>query len=69
MKTAKRKGGACLRVADLARTFNLAEWTVRRLLDVGVIPGATRFARGMWRIDPAAMPEIRAALKDAGYVK
>lgn len=56
-----------LRVRELAEALGLPAWTVRRLLALGKIPGATRYPRGHWRLPAERLPDARKALREAGY--
>jgi DNA-binding transcriptional MerR regulator len=56
-----------LTIGDVARLFDVAPWQVRRLFERALVPQARRV--GAYRIiDPADLPTIEGALREAGYL-
>jgi DNA-binding transcriptional MerR regulator len=56
-----------LTIGAVADQFGVAAWQVRRLFERGILPPADRV--GAYRvINPADLPKIGAALRQAGYL-
>jgi DNA-binding transcriptional MerR regulator len=53
--------------ATVAKKFGVKTWQVRRLYEKGLLAEPSR--AGQYRlIDPADLPRIKRALKEAGYL-
>jgi DNA-binding transcriptional MerR regulator len=56
-----------LTIGEVAGRFGVAAWQVRRLFERGILPPADRV--GPYRvIEPADLPKVGAALRQAGYL-
>jgi DNA-binding transcriptional MerR regulator len=56
-----------LTIGAVAGRLGVAAWQVRRLYERGILPPAKRI--GPYRvIDPADLPKVESALRQAGYL-
>jgi DNA-binding transcriptional MerR regulator len=56
-----------LTLGTVAERFGVPTWKVRRLFERGILPPAARI--GPYRVvDPADLPAIETALREAGYL-